>query len=184
MTYIYARYPRPVAARWVQAESHEACDRSTVSPVASKRPNKTVEAEIAATRGDEHYLERRDELVAMIASLQRAESPWNVMALQCKFRDRVAAREHHMADRRQKAAEEKAERDRLAIDHRPEDRDAIKEVERRLATLAWRATRYDRALFTALGEGTRVERFADEAGAKPERERAAALGPGRSAVVQ
>ena len=165
-----------------------------------KQPNlKTAEAELVATLCDPHFLERRDELVAQIARLQRADTDDDVMSLQLELRDMVAAREDYTTERRATAKVDKAERDRLARTHLPQDRAAIAELNRRLEDherrdlrdrvivymqrcvvdgLAWRASGYDRSLFTVLGDGQRVARFADEAGAEPERRLAQELWDG------
>jgi hypothetical protein len=52
---------------------------------------RTVQAEIDATLGDQHYRDRREELIAMVGRLKRAESPDHVMSLQLVLRDRADA---------------------------------------------------------------------------------------------
>jgi hypothetical protein len=165
--------------------------------VGRKEPNlKTASAQLEATLGDRLFLELRDDYVAAITALQRAESPEDVMALQLQLRNLVAEGEGLMGERRQTAKADKARRDLLARAHRPEDRVAIAELSERMAiyerlhlrdrvivhilrciadALVWRATGYDRALFTILGDAERVAHFADEAGAAHERRRAQEL---------
>lgn len=167
---------------------------STVSGVGRKEPNlKTATAEIEATLGDQLFLQLRDEYVAAITVLQQAGSPEDFMGLQLQLRNLVAEGEGLMAERRQIAKADKARRNLLARAQRPEDRDTIAELSERLTVyerlhlrdrvvvhilrciadaLVWRATGYDRALFTILGDAERVAHFADEAGATFERRRA------------
>lgn len=115
------------------------------------------------------------------------------MRLQLELRDRFAGRQAGITDVKERLAADKSELKNLArTDPRPVDRfadvherialrerllireDVIQHVTRCLADgLAWRATSYDRALFAVMGSGVRrVGRFADEAGAAPERETA------------
>lgn len=114
------------------------------------------------------------------------------MRLQLELRDRFAARQDAMKVRRHDLIVDKAERARLAP-LKPQPRAQMQELRRRIVirerlhlrdtvlqhisrcladAMVWRATGYDRALFTVLGDGERVGRFPDEAGAKTERDRA------------
>jgi hypothetical protein len=155
---------------------------------------KAIQAELEATQ-DAHFQERRPELVSWVRALQQAASPADFMRLQLKLRDRFAGRQDAMRLRTVDLETDKAELKRLAP-LRPRQQGALDELRRRITirerlhrrdsvlqhisrcladAMVWRATRWDRALFTVLGEGERVGRLPEEDGAKPERERAQAL---------
>jgi hypothetical protein len=162
-----------------------------VKTVARKLNEKALRAEIEATF-HEHFRERRDELVSWVRLLPQASTPEEFMRMQLELRDRFAARQDAMKVRRHALIADKAERARLAP-LKPQPRAEMQELRRRIVirerlhlrdtvlqhisrcladAMVWRATGYDRALFTVLGNGERVGRFPDESGAKIERDRA------------
>lgn len=150
-----------------------------------------VFSEIAATQ-DDYFRERRDEFVLWVRGLQAASTPREFMRLQLELRDRFAGRQAGIREVNDRLEADKSELKRLArTNPRPlkqlaelQERIQIRErliirenviqhVSRCLAdALAWRATGYDRAFFTVMGQGVRVGRFADETGAGPERQAA------------
>ena len=159
-----------------------------------KLDRKAVEAEIAATQ-DEFFAARRDEYLALVQLLQRAQTRTDYMRLQIAVRDRFAGMQHGMAEIRPLLEQDKAELRRLAP-MKPQSRDAVAELKRRITIreqvalrnnvllhvlrciadgMVWRATGYDRALFSILGDGQRVGRFPAEEGAIHERSRAQQL---------
>jgi hypothetical protein len=151
---------------------------------------RAVRAEIEAM-GDDYCANRREEFVGLIRAIQQAATPRDFLAVQVQLRDTFAGRQHgldhirqllkadrtrlrQLAPRKPQPREVAVLRERIAVREKTLLRDdVIQHVTRCLAdALVWKATLYDRALFSVLGDGERVGRFPDEAGAEIERQRA------------
>jgi hypothetical protein len=153
-----------------------------------------VAAEIEATL-DQHFQDQRDIFLAWVQGLHTASTAADYMRLQLEVRDRFAARQQVIQERRAACAADTARRDEL-VRRTPRHQTVIDDLQERIAIrqrldvrdgviqhiwrclmdgLAWRVTSNDRALFTVMGDGERVGRLPAEVGAQPERDRAQAI---------
>ena len=180
------RHPRVCRICNTTSASH----RRNVSRVKPTLNARRVAAEIEATE-DQHFQDQRGVLLAWVHGLHTASTPADYMRLQLELRDRFAARQQVAQERRAACSADTEQRnelvsrtprpqaiiddlsERIAIRQRLDVRDGIiQHISRCLMDgLAWRVTSYDRALFTVMGDGERVGRLPDEAGAESERDR-------------
>ena len=180
------RHPRVRRICSTASASH----RRNVSRVKPTLNVRRVAAEIEATQ-DQHFRDQRGVLLAWVHGLHTASTPADYMRLQLELRDRFAARQQAAQERRAACTADTEQRNEL-VSRTPRPKAIIDDLQERIAIrqrldvrdgiiqhilrclmdgLAWRVTSYDRALFTVMGDGERVGRLPDEAGAESERDR-------------